>query len=752
MLANILRSTLGCMAAIAACSFLTSNIHAQTAQGTAPPSVHVPPQQGTQPDAPPVFYKLGDSTNIQRAAEPGMQFAPRPDQATRMVNTSQPQVQQASWETQEIANQASEISAIKPATMPSLLGGDAPLLPRNQALEAARNRMGSALPGSTNPQSPSAVSSNADALRPPPRFGNNGGDLEIASQPLRGPQPTANSLVPPPAPQSANTQTGPTQINVQPAMRPPVAAQPSPETATVMGVKSDVIVIKPANEATANPGMYVSAQQPVPPASSQSPIRNGVNGETASLKMAIPSLEIEAFGPGTVGIHKQVQYRIVATNRDRIDAQRISVALNLPGWVQVQNVNTTAGRRENTPDQATSRVNWMIDRIPAGESCTMVVDVIPTKAEAFDLAMDWAMQPASAASRVGVTEPRLEMNIAGPNEVLYGETAVYNVTVRNPGTGMAEEVAVMLPEALGGEKANLGNIPPGEERTFQVELLARAAGQLDLTTSATARGNLQASSTRNIVVRRPQLDVQITGPGMKYAGANSEYDITVRNSGDATGRDIIAAIALPAGVQYLGGIDGAEAVENGLKWTIGTLDIGDMRKYRISCQMNVDGQVGIEVAARGSGEIASISRCTTVVETIADLVLSVEDPKGPLPLNQKIDYVIRIKNRGTCSAEKLDLVFLFSDGIEPSSAGGLGNQVEPGKVAFAPIPLIEPGQEIVLTVTAQATLAGTHKFRAQLTGTTTDAHEVAEGTTRFYGDGTNRTAEGPANGTGNGIR
>lgn len=464
--------------------------------------------------------------------------------------------------------------------------------------------------------------------------------------------------------------------------------------------------------------------------------------------MSIPSVEIQAFGPGVVGIHKSVQYRVTCKNRDTIDASRVSVSVNLPPWVRVQNVNVSNGRREKSEDTNSGKVVWMIDMLPSGQTQTMTLDVVATRAETFDLGIDWAMQPISANSRVAVTEPRLEMNIAGPNEVLFGETATYNVTVRNPGTGVAEGVVVMLPEALGGEKATIGDIPAGQERTFQVELLARAAGQLDLTTSAAASGNLQANSTRNILVRRPQLEVVVTGPPVKYAGSTGEFEVMIRNSGDAIARDVLAAIALPPGVQYLNGIDGAEAVENGLKWNIGSLDIGDMRRYRVQCQLNVDGQVTLEVAARGSGEIAAVSRTTTTVETVDDIVLSVEDPKGPLPVNQKVDYVIRIRNRGSRSSGQLNLTFMFSDGIEPASATGLSNTLEPGKVTFSPINNVEPGQEIALTVVAIAGQPGTHKFRAQLVGSPSDAFEVCEGTTRFYGEGTQRTAEAevpPAN-------
>lgn len=722
------------------------------AQQAAPPNVHVP--TGVASTLPPpgsVTYRLGDRTNIARAAEPGLQFAPRPDQAPQINGDGM--VRQASY--QEPAG-GSDQPAAQP--VPAMLNGSAPLLPTNQALEVARRQLNGgqpnalAAPGAFAP--PPVPAGMAGQLQQPPRRDEN--SMRGGSQPLRNPATSMGGqfagitppTMPPSIPPVAQVARATGLVNSA------SGAQHSPATSDAANPAG--LAVTPGMRST---GVYAATQQPgtgdSQPFAAADELRQSPNTstgtETPAISLAIPSLEIQAFGPASVGINKPVQYRIVARNRDTITAQRISVMLNLPAWVKVQNVNTSAGRREKTDDPSASRVAWMIDQIPAGQAQSMIVDVIATQAETFDLAIDWAMQPIAASASVGVTEPRLEMNIAGPNEVQYGETAVYDVSVRNPGTGTAENVSVMLPEALGGERATLGDIAPGQERTFQVELLARAAGQLDLTTSAAATGNLQASSTRNIIVRRPQLATEIAGPPVKYAGTSATYEVVITNSGDATARDVVAAIALPAGVIYNSGIDGAEVGEGGLRWNIGTLDIGDSRRYQLNCTMNVDGQIGVEIAARGSGEIASVARCSTLVETVADIVLTVEDPTGPLPLNQKVDYTIRIRNRGTKVAESLDLIFMFSEGIEPSSANGLGNTIEPGKVTFSSIPSIEPGDEIAVTVSAQASQPGTHKFRAQLTGAKTEAHEVSEGTTQFYGDPANRTAEKPGD-AASGIR
>ncbi|MFN6208126.1 MAG: hypothetical protein ACK49R_16990 [Planctomycetota bacterium] len=447
-----------------------------------------------------------------------------------------------------------------------------------------------------------------------------------------------------------------------------------------------------------------------------------------------PAIHLETYGPQSIGIHKKSQFKIIARNNSNLEAERISVAITMPTWVKLEAINASQGRKESGEDQKSSRVTWTLDRLAANSAQTITVDVIPTKAERFDLQVELVQQPRNGMAQVEVTEPRLEMKIVGPNEVLFGETAVYNVTVRNPGTGRAEGVSVMLPEALGGERATLGDIGPNEEKNFKVELLARTAGALDLATTATATGNLQTSAAKQILVRRAALATTIKGPPMKYSGTVGVYEIEVRNTGDASARDVVAALALPNGVKYLEGIEAVDTVESGLRWTIGNLDSGDVRTYRVALQLNADGKVQMELGARAAGDIASVGQTATVVETLEDVVLSIDEPKGPQPSGEEVEYVIHVRNRGSRAANNLNLVMNFSEGIEPTSASGHGFQLAPGQVVFKAIDRINAGEEVVVKVQAKAGAAGTHIFRAQLTGENAETREMCEGTTRFYGD------------------
>jgi hypothetical protein len=142
----------------------------------------------------------------------------------------------------------------------------------------------------------------------------------------------------------------------------------------------------------------------------------------------------------------------------------------------------------------------------------------------------------------------------------------------------------------------------------------------------------------------------------------------------------------------------------------------------------------LETGVRGAGELADADAIQTMVETEADLVLSVDDPQGPLPIGQDVTYRVTVKNRGTKAASGINVVMHFSNGIDPVAAEGREHLIKPGEVSFETIGQLDPNAELVFQVTARATIAGTHEFRAQLTCDEADAREVAGGTTKFFGD------------------
>ena len=485
---------------------------------------------------------------------------------------------------------------------------------------------------------------------------------------------------------------------------------------------------------TASPNLMRQTTTATTPVLASSRATKGFDNSQTTINSPGASIEVSTTGPKSISVGKNAAYAIDVVNNGRTAAQQLVVTFTVPTWIELANTNLTTGAKELLRETDATRIMWRIDRLEPGKSQRLTLDVIPRKAQVFDLNVEWSVAPLAGAVQVQVTEPLLKMAITGPDEVQFGQSAMYNITIRNPGTGVADNVNIMLSEVLGGERATLGNIGPGEEKNIQVELIARSAGALELSAGATGDGSLQDNVSKNITVRRAQLGISLAGPSLKYAGSTGNFQITVENSGDAIAQDVFAAIGLPGGVQYLSGIEAAERIDGGMRWAVGALPPGDKRTYSIVCQMTAAGPVQIEAGVRGMGDLAAADSIQTIVETVADLVLSVEDPQGPLPVGQDIIYKIVVKNRGTRTANNVDIVMHFSNGVEPTAAEGRSHKLNPGEIVFETIGQLDATEEMVFNVTARANAAGTHMFRAQLTCVEADAREVAQGTTKFFGD------------------
>ena len=87
------------------------------------------------------------------------------------------------------------------------------------------------------------------------------------------------------------------------------------------------------------------------------------------------------------------------------------------------------------------------------------------------------MLPQKSTAKVQVREPRLDLTIEGPDEVVFGQSQTYKVRVLNPGDGTAPNVVFTLsPNSATPQTQKIGDIPPGKEAQFDVELTAQDLG------------------------------------------------------------------------------------------------------------------------------------------------------------------------------------------------------------------------------------------------------------------------------------
>lgn len=453
----------------------------------------------------------------------------------------------------------------------------------------------------------------------------------------------------------------------------------------------------------------------------------------------LPGIRVATFGPSEVTIRQVNEYEIRVENRGAIDARGVIVRASIPDWADMKGQNVTAGNVNPDTQGDLENLVWTIDRLPAGTSEKMFIRLMAARSGSYGLGVDWTMQPQKSVAKVRVHEPQLELSIEGPDQVIYGMSQTYKVRVLNPGDGTAPNVVFTLsPNSATPQTQRIGDIPAGKEAQFDVELTAQDLGDLKIHGLASGDLELRSEASKSIRVAAAKLEAVLSGPQLKYQNAEAMYGLQLQNIGSAASENVIATLRLPAGVKYLGGMEGVVAQGNVLKWRLGSLKPGAMQNYQFRCQMISTGEHVFAFDCAGTAAGMTDVSIATRVESIADLVLTVSDPAAPAPIGSDVTYEILIRNRGSKEATNVRAVAQFGHGIEPKRIQGHTGEVVPGQVMFNPIPRIGAGAEVRLRVIAQAEKAGHHRFRAEVHSG--DTMLVAEEATHYMSSQSDRVS------------
>jgi uncharacterized repeat protein (TIGR01451 family) len=449
-----------------------------------------------------------------------------------------------------------------------------------------------------------------------------------------------------------------------------------------------------------------------------------------------PALRVEVAGPQGITVGKPAAYVVTLVNEGEIAADEVQLRLSLPGWVTVSGSQPTSGEAALQNDaQGAGRLVWSVPRVAKGGRKQLRLQLVTTEPEAFDLGVEWTCRPTSAKAAVLVKQPKLELSLAGPADITFGEEKIFTLSVSNPGTGDADRVVVAVASGTGpSQQVEVGGIPAGHKKELPLAVVAGQPGEMELRASATAEGGLTAQTSGKIIVRKAEVSVAIEGPPLKFAGTEATYVVTVTNSGSAAADNVNLSLALPPGARYIGGIDGGTAASGGLKWKIATLAAGAERTYEVRVQLQSAGLNRLVVQSQASASGASTAQAETTVEAVSDLKLIVNDPAGPLPLTEQAVYEVQVTNRGSQAAQRVRIIMQFAEGIEPVSFEGCEARLVPGQVVCQPLVQLGAGEQVTLRVKAKGQQAGTHQFRVEVTTAAGDARLVSEGTTRFFAE------------------
>ena len=344
------------------------------------------------------------------------------------------------------------------------------------------------------------------------------------------------------------------------------AFQTSSKPRSSPSVRPGPVTVTPVKSSETAAGHFNStAKQPLGDASP-----DAASGVLVTNRTPVIATEME--GPKQITIGREASYHLSLRNDGAAAADDFVATIRIPDGVEVVNTSATRGivRQPQGGESKTSgALEWQVQRLDPQAAETLTLRLIPHESRPIELGVTWTHAPVGSHAVVEVQEPLLKMQIAGPDEVLFGKSQVYRLMLNNPGTGIAENVKVEL-QPLGGNPASatshrVGDLAPGASKSIEVELTAREAGKLSVKAVATAEGGLTTDASKDLFCRKPELEVDWRGPSTQYAGTAANYFFRVRNPGTATAEEVAVHVSLPEGAEFVSTATGRPTIRSTAK-------------------------------------------------------------------------------------------------------------------------------------------------------------------------------------------
>lgn len=448
-----------------------------------------------------------------------------------------------------------------------------------------------------------------------------------------------------------------------------------------------------------------------------------------------PGVRVEWIGPANVRVGQANEYTVFVRNTSNVAVNDVRLRLHVnPRSVVSAHPQPNAGQDEMT---------WDLGGIAAREDRAVHLKLI--QSEKGNKGMSAHVTFATRASlSIRASEPMLLVKANSPSRCQMGDGTGFELSVTNPGDGVAERVKLRaeLPDGMEHVKGrtvnfDIGNLQPGEKRTVQVLCVARSAGEQMCRAIAEADGGLNATDKATINVVSPQITIESKGPATRYLDRKATYKIVVTNPGEAAAANVLVSDVVPAGFKYVSADNGGryDHATRTVTWFVGEVAAGQNREMSVELQAINPGEFVHEVTAQAARGLKAAHRLPVKVEGISAILLSVVDLEDPIEVGGDTTYEVRITNTGSKLETDIRLVCEVPEKMLFKGASGPTGFVQNGQqVTFAPLAQLGPRSEAVYRITVRANTAGIATFKSQITSAILVDPVHKEEATRIYSD------------------
>ena len=515
----------------------------------------------------------------------------------------------------------------------------------------------------------------------------------------------------------------------------PVRAEQSP-TATALK-RGEPSLLPPASKPSRVSVVSDRSVKSLPPAAS----RSNRTVDRASISRfspvsGTPSVSVEWVKLGGINVGQECACELVVKNTGKVSARQVVVEAMFPASVRLTQANPE-------PAQVADHLEWAIPELAAGEERTIHIKMIPS--QRGELATTASVRFTGTAANVfKVEEPLLKVVVEAPAEVVVGDPLVQSITITNPGTGIAQNVKIQVQPAEGLEatrgdrsQIEIGELNPGESRTVRLSFTAIAGGEQTLKVVATADSDLKQAAEATVNVIAPVLKVAVEGPGLRYAGRDARYTLTITNDGRAATNNVRVTHRVPKGFKFVKADKGGtfDADHSSVNWFLGHLEPAQTAQLKLQLQAHEIGEFEHHVAVSAEHGVTVKADTKTRVEGSASLVMEVQDLDDPIEVGQETAYEVRISNTGSKAAQNVGLTFEMPNGIELINVEAATQHLaKNGLILFNDLPELAPGKTALFRIHVKGNAEGNQRVRARLTSESIEQELITEEITKFYAE------------------
>lgn len=447
-----------------------------------------------------------------------------------------------------------------------------------------------------------------------------------------------------------------------------------------------------------------------------------------------PVVSLRVRVPATAAAGQDLEYRICVENRSESPAHHVLVRNPLPA-------NARFVRASPEPTSREPELVWQLGTLDACACREIVLVLQPTGAEDLQNCARVQFEHGQCV-RTRIARPSLSVRKCGPTQAALNDVLTYQLCVTNTGSVEAEGVMLSdtLPAALEHASGRnqltweVGRLGPGESRSVDYQVVAKAAGRHANKAAATA-GPLRVDTEHWVTIAEARIALDKTGPRQRYVNLPAAYQLTVTNAGSTPLTQVTLTDPLPEQTTFVRASHGGRLVGHQVQWTLDALDPGASRTVEVVLQAQAAGRICNRATVTAERGLTAHSEFCTQFVGVSALLLEVVDSDDPVEVGSESRYIILVRNQGTEPATNVRIQTQVPDQMAiVRVTGPADHRKEEQRISFNPLTLA-PRAEARYVIYVKAHQPGLIRFKASLTADQLTSGPVnEEESTNIYAD------------------